>query len=181
MNILRGETLMKYEIAYISGSGNTEKLAHGIADSLPSRDTFVTDLSSEEITRKADVYLIGFGMKKNVIPFKIMDVLEELEDKTILFFVTASVIPSEEHIKEIERRLNPFMPSKCDYRGLYLCTGKVSNEKLDILNNILAQDPNNQQAKAALEACQQTLGHPNQEDIDKACDFISKKLKITDA
>ena len=78
---------MKYEIAYISQSGNTEKLAHGIADSLPHRDTFVTDLSCEEITGKADVYLIGFGLKKEAIPLKIMDVLEELEGKTILFFV----------------------------------------------------------------------------------------------
>jgi len=78
---------MKYEIAYISQSGNTEKLAHGIADSLPHRDTFVTDLSCEEITGKADVYLVGFGLKKEAIPLKIMDVLEELEGKTILFFV----------------------------------------------------------------------------------------------
>jgi len=78
---------MKYEVAYISSSGNTEKLAHGIADSLPHRDTFVTDLSCEEITGKADVYLIGFGLKKEAIPLKIMDVLEELEGKTILFFV----------------------------------------------------------------------------------------------
>ena len=96
---------MKYEIAYISGSGNTEKLAHGIADSLPQTDTFVTDLSCEEITKQADVYLIGFGMKREAIPLKIMDILEELEDKTILFFVTASVKPTEVHIKEIERRL----------------------------------------------------------------------------
>ena len=36
---------MKYEVAYISASGNTEKLAHGIADMLPEKDTFVTDLS----------------------------------------------------------------------------------------------------------------------------------------
>ena len=84
---------MKYEVVYISQSGNTEKLAHGIADSLPHRDTFVTDLSCEEITGKADVYLVGFGMKKEAIPLKIMDVLETLEGKTILFFVTASIKP----------------------------------------------------------------------------------------
>ena len=63
---------MKYEIAYISGSGNNEKLAHGIADSLPQTDTIVTDLSCEEITKQADVYLIGFGMKREAIPLKIM-------------------------------------------------------------------------------------------------------------
>ena len=169
---------MKYEVAYISGSGNTEKLAHGIADSLPHRDTFVTDLSCEDITGKADVYLIGFGMKKEAIPLKIMDVLEELEGKTILFFVTASIKPTEAHVKEIERKLDPFMPSNCDYRGLYLCPGQVSEETLSKLRTLLEQDPENEHAKAAYDACSHTIGRPNQEDIDDACDFIRKKLKI---
>lgn len=169
---------MKYEIAYISGSGNTEKLAHGIADSLPQTNTFVTDLSCEEITKQADVYLIGFGMKREAIPLKIMDILEELEDKTILFFVTASVKPTEVHIKEIERRLEPFMPSNCDYRGLYLCPGQVSDETLKKLRTILNQEPDNEWANAAMENCRQTLDRPNQNDIDEACEFVHKKLNV---
>ena len=169
---------MKYEVAYISGSENTEKLAHGIADCLPHRDTFVTDLSCEEITKRADGYLIGFGMKCEAIPLKIMDILEELEDKTILFFVTASVKPTEVHIKEIERRLEPFMPSNCDYRGLYLCPGQVSDETLEKLQTILGQEPDNEWANAAMENCRYTLGHPNQNDIDGACEFVLKKLNV---
>ena len=169
---------MKYEVAYISGSENTEKLAHGIADCLPHRDTFVTDLSCEEITKRADVYLIGFGMKCEAIPLKIMDILEELEDKTILFFVTASVKPTEVHIKEIERRLEPFMPSNCDYRGLYLCPGQVSDETLEKLQTILGQEPDNEWANAAMENCRHTLDRPNQNDIDEACELVNKKLNI---
>lgn len=169
---------MKYEVAYISGSGNTEKLAHGIADCLPHRDTFVTDLSCEEITEKADVYLIGFGMKKDAIPFRIMDTLEKLEGKTILLFVTASVNPSDAHIKEIERRLDPFMPYECDYKGMYLCTGQVSDESLDKLRSLLECEPENEKVQAAMENCKKTLGHPNQEDIRGACNFIKDKLKL---
>lgn len=169
---------MKYEIAYISGSGNTEKLAHGIADSLPQTDTFVTDLSCEEITKQADVYLIGFGMKREAIPLKIMEILEELEDKTILFFVTASIKSTEVHIKEVERRLEPFMPGNCDYRGLYLCPGQVSNETLEKLQTILNQEPDNEWANAAMENSRHTLERPNQNDIDEACEFVHKKLNI---
>jgi len=169
---------MKCEVAYISQSGNTEKLAHGIADSLPHRKTFVTDLSCERITGKADVYILGFGIKKEAIPLKIMDVLEELEGKTILFFVTASIKPTEEHVKEIERKLSPFMPNVCDYKGLYLCPGQVSDATLEKLREILAQNPENEQAKEAYNICQKTLGRPNQEDIDHACDFVLEKLNI---
>lgn len=169
---------MKYEVVYISQSGNTEKLAHGIADCLPHRDTYFTDLSCEDITGMADVYLLGFGMKKEAIPLKIMEVLEELEGKTILFFVTASITPTEEHIKEIERRLEPFMPTVCDYKGLYLCSGQVSEATIQNLRTLLEQDPENEQIKEAYSVCNKTIGHPNQEDIANACDFVKEKLDI---
>ena len=169
---------MKYEVVYISQSGNTEKLAHGIADSLPHRDTFVTDLSCEEITGKAEVYLVGFGMKKEAIPLKVMEVLEELEGKTILFFVTASIPPTEEHIKEIERRLEPFMPTVCDYKGLYLCPGQVSDATIQNLRTLLEKDPENEQIKEAHSVCNKTIGHPNQDDINNDCDFVKEKLNI---
>ncbi len=169
---------MKYEIAYISSSGNTEKLAHGIADCLPCEDTFVTNLFCEEITKQADVYLLGFGMKHEAIPLKIMDVLDELEGKTILFFVTAPIKPTEAHVKEVERKLEPFMPNNCDYRGLFLCLGQVSEKTLMKLRTVLEQEPDNEQAKAAYETCQQTVGHPNQKDFEDAYDFVCKKLNV---
>ena len=43
---------MKYEIAYVSLSGNTEKVAHGIADRFPVKDTIVTDLTHEKCLKK---------------------------------------------------------------------------------------------------------------------------------
>ncbi len=169
---------MKFEVAYISQSGNTEKLAHGIADSLPHRKTFVTDLSCEKITEKADVYILGFGIKKDAIPLKIMDVLEELEGKTILFFVTASIKPTEEHVKEIERKLSPFMPNVCDYKGLYLCPGQVSEATLKKLRVLLENEPENEQIKEAYDFCNKTIGHPNQDDIEDAFNFIRERLNI---
>jgi len=172
---------MKYEVAYISRSGNTEKLAHGIADCLPSEDTFVTDLATEEITDKADVYLIGFGLRNNTIPLKIMDVLEKLEGKIIIFFATAPVIPTEEHTKEVERRLEPFMPDECDYRGLFLCPGQVSEESFNKIRTVLEQNPGNEQAEMVYNIYNSINGHPDENDIADACKFVRKKLEIIQA
>lgn len=169
---------MKYEVAYLSVRGNTEKLAHAIADILPPNDTFVTDLSCEELTEIADVYLIGFGMKNNAIPLKIMEVSEKLEGKTVLFFVTASLTPSREHTMEIEQRIEPFLPDDCNYKGLYLCVGQVSKETLQKVNSLLENDPENQQALAALEHCKQTFGRPNQSDMENAQLFFKNKLEL---
>ena len=169
---------MKYEVAYISASGNTEKLAHGIADALPISETFVTDLSCEELTDAAETYLIGFGMKHHAIPLKIMEVLEELEGKTIMLFVTASVEPTDEHIKEIEQKLAPFMPEECNYKGLYLCPGQVSEETLNKVKTMLEHDPENEHALSAMEHCNKTMGRPNQTDIKNAQTFFLEHLEL---
>ena len=123
---------MKYEIAYISISGNTERLAHGIADRLPQRKTIVTDLTTEEIMKKANVYLIGFGINKGAVPLKIMEVLEELHGKTILFFVTGGMEPLNEYRDAVERKIEPFLPDDCDYRGLFLCQGQFPDTVLEV-------------------------------------------------
>lgn len=56
---------MNYEIAYYSLSGNTEKLAYGIAKRLPENQAFLTNLQEEEVTLAADVYLVALRHKEN--------------------------------------------------------------------------------------------------------------------
>jgi len=169
---------MKYEIAYISASGNTEKLAHGIADMFPARDTYFTDLNTDTITGQADVYLVCFGFRKEAIPLKVLELLEELEEKTILFFVTASIKPSDEAIDMLERYLEPFMPSNCNCKGIFLCPGQVSQQTLDKGQAYTRDNPDDEHAKEAYAWYQSTIGHPNDDDICRACDFINAKLGL---
>lgn len=70
------------------------------------------------------------------------------------------------------------MPIECEYKGLYLCPGQVSDEKFEQLLTLHSQQPDNKQINEALELCKQTFGRPNQEDIDDACDFAREKLDI---
>ena len=60
-------TDLNYEIAYYSLSGNTEKLAYGIAKRLPENQAFLTNLQEEEVTLAADVYLVGFGINNGTV------------------------------------------------------------------------------------------------------------------
>ena len=70
------------------------------------------------------------------------------------------------------------MPTVCDYKGLYLCSGQVSDATIQNLRTLLEQDPENEQIKEAYSVCNKTIGHPNQEDIANACDFVKEKLDI---
>lgn len=69
-------TDLNYEIAYYSLSGNTEKLAYGIAKRLPENQAFLTNLQEEEVTLAADVYLVGFGINNGTVPLKVMERIE---------------------------------------------------------------------------------------------------------
>jgi menaquinone-dependent protoporphyrinogen IX oxidase len=59
ITVFKGVTDLNYEIAYYSLSGNTEKLAYGIAKRLPENQAFLTNLQEEEVTLAADVYLVA--------------------------------------------------------------------------------------------------------------------------
>ena len=116
-------------------------------------------------------------MKNEAIPIDVMNVLEELEGKTIMFFVTASVEPTDEMVASIERKLDPFLPMDCDYRGLYLCRGQVSDSTIEKLEGILQEQPDNEKVQFALDMCKKTKGHPNNEDISAAYRFIKENLE----
>lgn len=169
---------MKFEIAFVSLSGNTEDLAHGIADNLPHDKTFVTDLSHEDITGKADVYLIGFGVNKGTVPLKIMEVLDELHGKTILFFITAGMEPTHEYRDAVERQILPFMPDDCDYKGMFMCHGKFPEQVLQAANNKLYEEPDNRFAKRILQEAELSNGHPNQTDYENASRFVREQLGL---
>lgn len=172
---------MKYEVDYISLTGNTEKLAKAIALALPPDETRLVDLSTQPSSCDADIYLIGFGLSKGNIPLKVMDLLEELEGKTLLFFTTGAMEPNQENIALIERKLAPFMPIQCDYRGLFLCKGEFPRSVADTAKQRLENDPEDGQARVLLQSYNRTVGHPDQTDLQNICDFVCERIGITRA
>lgn len=168
---------LKYEVAYISNSGNTATIAEEIADMLSEEEVHLTDLSCDEISEDADVYLIGFGINRGTVPMKVMDALEIAESKTILLFVTCGMEPTESYKASVERKILPFLPDDCDYRGLFLCPGQFPEEVVRNLQEVLRRQPDNAQARSLLEQHQKTYGHPNKEDLEKLREFIWAQLK----
>ena len=167
---------MKYEVAYISNSGNTATVAEEIADMLSEEDVRLTDLSCGEASEDADVYLIGFGVNRGTVPMRIMDALEVAEGKTVLLFVTCGMEPTESYKFSIERKILPFLPDDCDYRGLFLCPGQFPEEVVRNIQEVLRCQPDNAQARSLLEHHQKTYGHPNEDDLEELREFIWAKL-----
>lgn len=168
---------MKYEIAYVSLSGNTEKLAHGIADKFPVSETILTDLSCEELSLTADIYLLGFGVNKGTVPLKIMEALDELHNKTIMFFVTAGMEPELSYRDSVENKITPFLPDDCNYLGMFMCQGKFPDEVLRAARLKLEEEPDNKYAKRIILDDELSNVHPNEKDFENAYNFIIGKIK----
>lgn len=169
---------MKYQIAYISDSGNTEKLALGIAKKFSEDEIKVVNLKENEMTDEADVYFICFGMNRGSVPYKILECAEQLSNKTVIFFVTCGLEPREKHRIEVGRKILPFLPNSCTFRGVFMCRGEFPESVLTAAEEKFFEDLDNEYAKMILEDAEMSCGHPNQFDIDNAYRVICENLGL---
>jgi flavodoxin len=167
---------LNYEVAYLSRSGNTAVLAEALAGMFSDEKVHLTDLSQDDAAGDADVYLIGYGVNRGTFPVKIMDTLELAEGKTVLLFCTGGVDPTTEYQKSVERKVLPFLPDECDYRGLFLCAGQFPDEVIQNVQEVLRRDPDNAQARSLLEQAQKARTHPDKNDLANLRKFVREKL-----
>lgn len=167
---------MKYEVAYFSKSGNSTSLAKAIANILPTENTKLTDLAQDEMSGGADFNFIGFDVIDGPIPLRVMDALDHAEDKVLILFATCCMVPSENIKATVERKVQPFIPDDCDYRGLFLCAGHPSESLLRNFEEQIKIQPNNLDIHSALENCQKAIGHPDENDVENLMRFIQSVL-----
>lgn len=143
-------------------------------------DTYISNLEEECVTY-ADIQLVGFdmgGTNLDAIPFKVIEYLEKLDGKAIFLFATVPFIPNEAVEGRIHNSVLPFLPDECDFRGLYLCGAEPSNTLLQDLRRLVSQQPENTRAKHWLERCERAVGHPDRNDVLKACQFMRHVLEL---
>lgn len=168
---------MKYQISYLSPSGNCKKLADAFEDIL--EDAYVINLKYDNDVL-GDIHLVGFEMNESgfkAIPYEVMELLDQLEDKTVLLFATCPFETDQSARNQLERTILPFLPDSCDYRGLFLCTGQASQQLISKLQTLSAQQSQDQRTSALLESCKASAGHPDEDDIMRACLFVTRELE----
>ena len=169
---------MQYQISYFSPNGHVETLVNAFYRLLPP-DTRVSNLEEEDIP-VADVQLVGFdigGTSLDAIPFKVVEYLDKLDGKAIFLFVTVPFQPDEVVERRVHHNATGFLPKNCDFKGMYLCSAQPSETLLQDLKRTVSYHPENIRAKHWLERCECAVGHPDRNDIAKACRFMQHVLK----
>ena len=158
-------------LLYMPGAGNTKKMAEAITAALPDGDWAMEEITIDTELKPADLYIIGFGIRRNTLPYHVLQLLDQLEDKQAAFFASGALGSVDAYRTKIESQLLSFLPESCGYRGLFLCAGGLSAEGEDYF---LTQLNGNDAALRQLQV--QTLNHPDTEDLSRLRDFIQEIL-----
>lgn len=163
-------------VLYSSKTGNTKKVATEIFSALPGMSK---DMQSMEEYRgkDAEVFFIGFWVNHGTCEMTVIDTMSELHGKKIALFGTCGMGKGEAYYKSIEKKVNVWIPDDCEYLGIFLCQGKMPMQVRE--NYEIAWEDPRQEAcrKRFLHNFDETLFHPNDQDMSDARAFVNKILE----
>ena len=91
--------MLKYQVVYASRTGNTQKVAAKIFETLPGTSKDIQKV--EEAGKEADVYFVGFWNDKGTCSGSIMDYLSDLHGRKVALFGTCGMGGSKEYFEQV--------------------------------------------------------------------------------
>lgn len=169
---------MNYQVVYESRNGNTKAIAEAMMAVLPPESAKLVDIDTAVPSKDADVYCIGYGVHASICSLKLLDFMELLNGKTILLFATCGLEPTEAYRKLLERNIEPFLPDRCDYRGMFLCQGAIADDGITTLQKHIEKSGNPDQLQQLDELVCRAQTHPDPDDLDAAGKFVKTTLGL---
>ena len=156
---------MRVLVAYYSESGNTEKLAQAIFDSI-STDTKQIATVGDANTEDYDVIFVGFPGQASSVPKKVEKFIKEIpEGKKLAFFVThGSLRGGRLAITALHHALS--LALKRTVLGTFGCRGEV---KASIIESLKNKPEHKIWVMEALSAA----GHPDEADLEDGKEFAN--------
>ena len=155
---------MKALVAYYSQTGNTEKVARAIYESINAEKEIVPvqELKSVE---GYDIIFCGFPVQAHSVPGKVHSLFQKLpEGQKIAFFCTHGSLRGGQLPKQaVEHAVS--LASKARVLGTFGCRGKVDPH----VRSFLMEKPEH---RAWAEEALGADGHPDEADLADARDFV---------
>ena len=152
---------MTYAIVFSSRTGNTQRLAMTIRDSLPAEECLYCGFPTSEALA-ADVLYVGFWTDKGDCDPTVADFLRQITGQKLFLFGTAGFGGAPEYFTRIVERVCGHLPRHVSPAAWYMCQGKVP-ETVRTRYEALPEGPHR---TAVLENFDRALSHPSQEDLD---------------
>ncbi|MDR3335353.1 MAG: flavodoxin family protein [Treponema sp.] len=155
----------KVLLVYSSKTGNTRKVAEGIAQGLGevARIIPIEDVPDEG----APVMLLGFWVDKGTADAKSLAYIRKLEGRKVGLFGTLGAYADSEHARETAETMKALVSEKNTCLGCFLCQGKIDLALTEQFKQLPPGHPHamdEERMKRHLEAAK----HPDQADIEAA-------------
>lgn len=156
---------MKVLVTYLSQTGNTEKVARAIHDSI-NRAKEIHPFQEVRSVEGYDLVFVGFPVHGNSVPAKIQPFLKSLpKNLPVAFFHTHAALRGSELARTgIENALA--LASQTRVLGTFACQGKVKPAVIESLRD----KPEN---RKWCEEAQAADGHPDEADLADARAFAA--------
>ncbi len=150
-------------VTYFSLTGNTQKIAAAIFESLPEPKV-MRELKETEKVDEFDLVFIGFPVHSHSVPIKVEKFLRSIPagKKIALFSTHGSLAGSHLAREAIEYAV--VLASQCKVISTFSCRGKVSPQALEVLG----KSPEHQ---AWTDMAASASTHPNKHDLADARAF----------
>jgi flavodoxin len=172
-------------IVYSSKTGNTRKVAEGIHRELSEdwgagteRPPVLRIAAVEENPdpAEADWILLGFWADRGTADSKSLQYLKTLEGRVIGLFGTLGAYPDSQHAKDVSKKTQELAAEKNTVLGCFLCQGKIDPALTERFKNLPADNPHamtEERMKRHLEAAK----HPNEQDLRAAVEACRSMLR----
>ncbi|MDR0379399.1 MAG: flavodoxin family protein [Candidatus Accumulibacter sp.] len=159
-------------IVYSSRTGNTRKLAEGIAAGLARDDRRMTLVPVEEDADaeragKAGVVFLGFWARRGGFDDKALAYLQKLSGARIGLFGTHGAYAASPHALKIAERVTALAAGENTCLGCFTCQGKVDPLLIERCGKLPPEHPRAlNEARIARHA--EAAKHPNDDDVKAA-------------
>ena len=160
---------MKVLVAYLSESGNTEKLAKAVFEGIESSEKEILSIKDAAGVEGYDVIFIGFPVQSHSVPGKVEAFVKTLPDgQKVAYFAThGSMRGGELAVTAFYHALT--ISKNAVILGTFGCRGQVKQSIIDALM------PKVEHRAWALEA-QGAMGHPDAADLEDGKGWAKKMI-----
>lgn len=166
---------MKIAIMYKSVTGNTNKIAEQIKNTL--KDKYIVYYGDPNAEIDADIYFIGSWIFKGDVVKEVAKVLKKLKNKKIAIFGTAGFGGSEEYFNKLYERSKANIDSSNHLLGYFYCQGKMPMTVRDKYIDLIKQNPEDKNLQVSLDNFDKALTHPDKEDLDNVSFWAQSIIK----
>lgn len=160
---------MKVLVAYLSETGNTEKLAKAVFEAVEVPDKEILPVQDVTDVEGYDVIFIGFPVQAHSVPGKVEALAKKLpKGQKVAYFAThGSMRGGELAVTAFYHALN--IAKDAVVLGTFGCRGKVKQKIIDALMEKMEH-------RAWAQEAQSAAGHPDEADLEDARDWVERMM-----